>query len=192
MSSTETIIGFAAKNLFEKVFGAPAKLVTGYHKTHFQVLAKIVAESRRDSDLQASLDEIRKGLSEMTKAGQNIMRAIPATPAPPETNLSFLTDRSKAAAYQQQVDQYRRGVQAVIGVLSDYAIKARDCLVKTQQDIRSVESNLNMNGMKFTAFRQVSNSARKRDIQFILVQDIPALQRQIGAAESLLRTYRNH
>ncbi len=192
MSATETIIAFATQQAANNAFGGPAKIVTALHKAHFVILARVLDESRRDADMQASLAEIRKGLNEMTKAGKQILSAIPSEPAPPSSDLSFLTDRTKAAAFQRRVDDYRKGVQSITAVLTDYVTKARECLLKTGQQIKQVESNLNMKGAKWAAVRQISNSARRTEIQFILVQDIPALQKQVGNAESLLRVYKNH
>ena len=44
MSATETIISFAAKQMVDRVFGGATSIVTAYHRTHFIVLARAIAE----------------------------------------------------------------------------------------------------------------------------------------------------
>jgi hypothetical protein len=192
VSATETIVGFAAKQVVDKVFGGPTKIVTAYHKTHFVVLSRALAEANRDARIQDSLAKVRESIKALTTAGVQILRAIPDPPVPPSSDLSFLADREKAAAFQKRCEDYLKGVQAVIGLLEEYIAKAKACMEATTLQLKTVEGKLNMQGAKWGAFRQISNSARQTDIQFLQLDDIPDLQRQISRAETLLRKYRNH
>jgi hypothetical protein len=63
MSATETIISFAAKQVIDRVFGGATSIVTAYHKTHFIVLARAIAESNRDAKIQESLSEVKKNIN---------------------------------------------------------------------------------------------------------------------------------
>lgn len=56
----ETIIGFAAKQVVDRVFGGATRIVTAYHKIHFIVLARAIAESNRDAKIQESLSEAKE------------------------------------------------------------------------------------------------------------------------------------
>jgi hypothetical protein len=139
MSATETIIGFAAKQVVDRIVGGPASVVTAYHKLHFVVLARAIAESNRDAKIQNSLAELKKNINGLTEAGEQIVRAIPDPPVPPSSDLSFLVDRKKAATFQQQCDAYAKGVQAIITVLEDYIAKVSECVNTTEKQLRFIQ-----------------------------------------------------
>jgi hypothetical protein len=191
MSATETIISFAAKQVVDRIFGGPTSIVTAYHKTHFIVLARAIAESNRDAKIQDSLAELKKNINGLTGAGDQILSAIPDPPVPPSSDLSFLVDRQKAAAFQKRCDAYAKGVQAVIAVLEEYIAKVGDCINRTDTQLRFIQSKLNMEEAKWTAMRQISNRARQTDIEFLRIGDIQDLKQQMNKAKALLQKYQN-
>lgn len=75
MSATETIISFAVKKVLDKAVGGPMPIVTGYHKTHFILLARAIQESNRDSDIQnldLARDLSKRTAAELAKVEKNL------------------------------------------------------------------------------------------------------------------------
>jgi FlaA1/EpsC-like NDP-sugar epimerase len=191
MSATETIVSFAAKQVIDRVFGGATRIVTAYHKTHFIVLARAIAEANRDAKIQESLSEVKKNINGLTDAGGEILRAIPDPPVPPSSDLSLLVDRQKAGSFQKQCEIYGKGVQAVITILEEYIARVDECINKTETQLRFIQRKLNMENAKWAAMRQISNRARQTDIDFLLIGDIPDLKKQANSAKSLLQKYKN-
>jgi len=190
MSATETIISFAVKKVLDKAVGGPMPIVTGYHKTHFILLARAIQESNRDSDIQKTLAAIQKNLKDMKEYGASLVKAIPSKPEPPSTDMEgLLLDATKNAEFTKQVEAFSAGVTNVLETLRHYLDLARDLSKRTAADLAKVEKNLNMNGAKWTAMRKISNAKRLEDIQFIKIDEMDKLSKQIGQAQSLLTAY---
>ena len=190
MSATETIISFAVKKVLDKTVGGPMPIVTSYHKTHFILLARAIQESNRDSDIQKTLAAIQGNLKDMKAYGTSLVNGIPAKPEPPSTDMEGLfLDAAKNAEFSQQVEAFSAGVRNVLETLGHYLTLARDLSKRTAADLSKVEKNLNMDGAKWTAMRKISNAKRLEDIQFIKIDEMSKLSRQIGDAQSLLKAY---
>src|SRR5262245_16452683 len=128
MSATETIIGFAVQTALNKAVGGPMPIITGYHKTHFMLLARAIQESNRDTDIQKTLEAIRKNLGDMKSAGQRIIKAIPAKPEPPSSDMGIFVDPKQNKEFSKVVADFTKGVNNVTELLRNYIDNADDLI----------------------------------------------------------------
>jgi len=189
MSATETVIAFAVKAVLDKVVGGPMPVITGYHKTHFVLLARAIQESNRDADIQKTLEAIRKNLTELKSAGQRLIKAIPAKPEPPSSDVADLLDPVKRKQFDKDVADFGQGVRNLLESLGNYIKNGEDVLKRTDGDLAKVEKNLNMKGAKWTAMRQISNAKRLEDIQYIKLKEIEALSSVVSDVKTLYKAY---
>ena len=189
MSATETIIAFAVKAALDKAVGGPMPVITGYHKTHFVLLAKALQESSRDQDIQKTLASLVTNLADVKDVGQRLIKAIPQKPVPPSADVPDLLDPAKNKQYSKQVAAFGQGVSNVLALLADYVKSADDLLKRTNGELAKVEKNLNMKDASWPAMRQISNAKRLEEIQFIKLKELDALSKTVGAARSLFKAY---
>ncbi len=189
MSATETIIGFAVKQVLDKTVGGPMPVITAYHKAHFILLTRALTESNRDSKLQDTLREVDKNLQAYTRKGRELLALIPNNPQPPSSDLSFLLDQAKAANLTKQIGDYIRGVKCVIDALETYLRGAQEIAKETEANLKQIEAKLNMNDTKVVGMRAMSNHYRTLEV-FTIREDIPKLRGVMAPVESLLRTYK--
>jgi len=187
--TAETIIGFAVKTTLNVAIGGPTSVVTGYHETHFKVLARALQESSRDADIQKSLEEIRKNLKSMKDSGARIISKIPAKPEAPSAAVTDLLDPVKNKAYAKEVKVFSAGVTNELEALSAWIKAAEDMVKRTSGELAKIEKNLNMHKARWPALRQISNASRFQEIQFIKIQEMDALSKQLATVKALHAAY---
>jgi hypothetical protein len=191
MSATETIIAFAAKQALDKAIGGATPIVTAYHKTHFILLARAIQESNRDQDIQKTLQAIQKNLTDMKNYGTRLLKAIPPKPEPPSADAAELLAPATGKEFFKLAGEFTKGVENILDTLGNYVKTADDLLNRTAGELAKVEKNLNMKGAKWAALRQISNAQRLQDIQFIKIDEMDKLSKQVSAAKSLIAAYSN-
>jgi hypothetical protein len=187
--TTEFIIGLAVKSALDKALGGAAPVVTGYHRFHFQLLARAIQESNRDADIQKTLEAVRKNLGEMQAHGKRIVKAIPAKPEPPSIAAEDLLVPAKNKAFSKRCADFAKGVTNVLEALRAYATAAEDMVKRSNAELAKVEKGLDMHKARWPAMRKISNAKRYEDIQFIKLQELSALSKQLGAVRSLIAAY---
>jgi hypothetical protein len=165
--------------------------VTAYHKTHFILLARAIQESNRDQDIQKTLQAIQKNLTDVKNYGARLLKAIPPKPEPPSTDAAELLAPATGKEFLKLAGEFTKGVENILDTLNNYVKTADDLLNRTAGELAKVEKNLNMKGAKWAALRQISNAQRLQDIQFIKIDEMDKLSKQVSAAKSLIAAYSN-
>ena len=144
---------------------------------------------RNRADIQKTLEAIRKNLTELKSAGQRLIKAIPAKPEPPSSDVADLLDPVKRKQFDKDVADFGQGVRNLLESLGNYIKNGEDVLKRTDGDLAKVEKNLNMKGAKWTAMRQISNAKRLEDIQYIKLKEIEALSSVVSDVKTLYKAY---
>ena len=189
--ATEFVIGMAAKSALDRAFGGAAPVVTGYHRFHFQLLARALQESNRDQDIQKSLEALRKNLDELKAYGKRLVEKIPARPEPPSADVAEVLDPAKNKVYARRVAEFTQGVANLLELLGAYVKSAEDVHKRTKDELAKIEKGLDMHASRWDAMRKISNARRLEEIQFLRLREMDALAKQIGAVKGLRSAYEN-
>ncbi|MEO0995059.1 MAG: hypothetical protein AAFX62_14775 [Pseudomonadota bacterium] len=184
LSTTETVMLWAAKTAFEKSLGRFGPAIANYHSHHFKLLYQAGKIWSRDRDLQKTITEIKSNLDNMRDEGNRLLRQIPDKPKPP--------------AYGGDWDNFERasmdflaGAKRVRGLLTPHIRKTEDLIKRSKRDLNALEKKLKEQSEKASSLRQVSILSRLQDVQYVKLTSLGKLQRHANAARSKFNDYNN-
>lgn len=188
LTTTEKIVSWGAKKVFDKAVGGIAPVISSYYKLHFVLLSRVLKEWNRDKKLQDAIEKIRKNLTQVRAEGRKFLRAIPGKPVPPALDGDLADDPAHRDKFDKDMKAFIKGVNHVRHALMDHIRETEALIKKTKDDLSKVEKKLESGG---SSLRQISNLSRLQDVQWVRIKAMSELQSHVSDAKSLLKAYNN-